>query len=243
LGYRRIGKKLNPPLGKDAVMRIWKMCQATGKPLKPPELTREEEDLEKLRTQVAEKERLKRLQEEKEELLRQDALLSLETEGDDVVVRIVEDEVAEKHPETYQEFRQYCEHQHLTCQTALQKMGLTASNLIDDFDDFYDLWNESGYSGMECLIWEICSEINAFLYEFIKQRISKGNKGTEHEKRPSPLLSKEECERMDKAFGTLLQIKGNNLSIDSTRRPKNLQPTLKTKKHNLTKTYRRFQTK
>jgi hypothetical protein len=158
LGYRRIGKRLTPPLGKDTVSRIWKMYEASAK---PPEPSVEDEEIKKLRAQLAEKERLKRLREEKEKLLKQDVFLSLETEGDNLVLRIVEDEVAKKHPETYQEFKQYREREHLSPEAALQKIGVTASSLIDTFDDWYDFWNEDGYSGMECLTWEVWSEINA----------------------------------------------------------------------------------
>jgi len=160
LGYRRIGKSLNPPLGKDIVMRICQIYKTLSRPVEP---TVEDEELKNLRAQIEEKERLKKLREEKEKLIRQDVRLSLETGGDDLVLRIVEDEVAEKHPETYQEFRQCCEREHLALKAALQKIGVTASSLIDTLDDWYDLWNEDGYSGMECLIWEVWSEINAGL--------------------------------------------------------------------------------
>lgn len=160
LGYRRIGQRLNPPIGKDTVMRIWRMYKALSAPPKP---SVEDDEIKNLKAQLAEKERLNRIREEKEKLLKQHVLLSLETEEDDLVLRIVEDDVAKKHPETYQEFRQHCEREHLTPKNALQKIGVTASSLIESFDDWYDLWNEDGKSGTECLTWELWSEINAEL--------------------------------------------------------------------------------
>jgi hypothetical protein len=160
MGYRRIGKRLNPPIGKDTVMRIWRMYKALSAPLKP---SVEDEEIKNLKAQLAEMERLKRIREEKEKLLKQHVLLSLETEGDDLVLRIVEDELAKINPETHQKFRQYCTRENLSSQAALQKIGVTASNLTEAFDDWYDLWNEDGKSGMECLAWEVWSEINADL--------------------------------------------------------------------------------
>jgi hypothetical protein len=160
LGYRRIGKRLTPPIGKDTVSRIWKMYEASAKPPEPPV---EDEELKSLRAQLAEMERLKRIREEKEKLLKQHVLLSLETEGDDLVLRIVEDESAKINSETHQKFRQYCTRENLSPKVALQKIGVTASSLIDTFDDWYELWKEDGKSGTECLAWEVWSEINAEL--------------------------------------------------------------------------------
>lgn len=116
---------------------------------------------------MAEKERLKRLCEEKERLLRQDVLLSLENEGDDLVLRVVEDEMPKLDsygPETYKEFREYCKREGLSSSEALRKLGISASKLLNTFDSWYDAWNElDGKSGIECLIWEVWSEVNAAL--------------------------------------------------------------------------------
>lgn len=167
LGYRRIGKRLNPPIGKDTVMRIWRMYKALSAPLKP---SVEDEEIKNIKAQLAEKERLKRIREEKEKLLKQHVLLSLESEGDDLVLRIVEDEIAKIDPETYPKFRQYCTRENLSPQVALQKIGVTASSLIDTFDLWYDFWNEDGKSGTESLTWELWSEINADLPRQDKQK-------------------------------------------------------------------------
>jgi len=200
LGYRRIGRKLNPPLGKDTVMRIWKMRQVTGKPLKSPELTREEEELEKLRAQVAEKERLKRLQEEKEELLRKDLLLSLQTERDNLILHIVENEVAKLDPEVYQEFKRYCEYKRLSPKAALQQIGLTAAPLIDNFDNWYDWFYKHGSSGMQCLACAVWSGLFQSLSAFVEQRAAGESEGKEHGEETIPELSDEEYEKIGWMF-------------------------------------------
>jgi hypothetical protein len=136
------------------------MYKALSAPLKP---SVEDEEIKNLKAQLAEMERLKRIREEKEKLVKQHVLLSLENEGDDLVLRIVEDELAKINPETHQKFRQYCTRENLSPKVALQKIGVTASSLIDTFDDWYDLWKEDGKSGTGCLAWEVWSEINADL--------------------------------------------------------------------------------
>jgi len=176
LGYRKIGQRLSPALGKDTVMRTWKMYQATSKPTKPSKIAKEEEELEMLRTQVAEKERLKAIQKEREALFRKVVLLNLETEGDDIVLRTAENELAKLEPETYRNFKQYCERERLSPKAALQKMGLTASNLIEEFDFWYELWAEDGISGMERLTKQLWLEIKAFLQEASRAKKQEVNK-------------------------------------------------------------------
>jgi hypothetical protein len=132
--------------------------------------------LEMLRTQVAEKEHMKRLRKEKEELLRRDVRLSLETEGDDIVLRTAENELAKLDPETYRNFKQHCERERLSPKEALEKMGLTASNLIEEFDFWYELWAEDGISGMERLTKQVWLEIKAFLQEASRAKKQEVNK-------------------------------------------------------------------
>jgi hypothetical protein len=219
-GYRRIGKRLDPALGKDTVMRIWRMYEALSK---PPMRPVEDVELQNLRAQIAEKERLKRIREEKEKLLRRDVLLSLEIEGDDLILRIVEEEVAKIDPETYQKFRQYCKSERLSPKAALQKIGVTASSLIDYFDFWYDVYNENGKSGMECLVGEIQSEIQSKINTSVtKQKGSRGEaKGREHSEEPIPMLSDEEYEKMGRTFADYCKRKGitiNGLNEEKIKR-------------------------
>lgn len=146
LGYRKIGKRLDPPLGKDTVMRIWKIYETRSRSPKPPI---EDEEIKKLKAQVAEKERLKRLRDERERLLKQSLLLSLEIEGDNLILRIV-DELAKEDP-AYAKFREN--------RAALQKIGVTASKLIDTFDLWYDFWRKHKDSEMKCLKSEVAAEL------------------------------------------------------------------------------------
>lgn len=46
---------------------------------------------------------------------------------------------------------------------ALHKLGISASELIRTFDTWYDWYHDDGISGMDCLIWEIWSKVNAGL--------------------------------------------------------------------------------
>lgn len=112
---------------------------------------------------MAEKERLKAIQKEKEVLFRKVVLLNLETEGDDIVLRTAENELAKLEPETYRNFKQYCERERLSPKEALEKMGLTASNLIEELDFWYELWAEDGISGMECFTKQLWEEIKKSL--------------------------------------------------------------------------------
>ena len=163
LGYRRIGQKIDPPLGKDMVMRMWKMYEVTAKPPQPPEPSAEEAEFEKLRARVAEKRCQKRILEEKERLLREDVRLSLELEGDNLVLRMIEDEIAKRNPRLYEKFKRYCEQIHLGPHYALEKLGITAYELLEDFDSWYEEYQEIFYpevmSGMDCLYWKIRDSI------------------------------------------------------------------------------------
>lgn len=145
-GYRRIGRRLNPPLKKDMVMRMCRMYEAISKPSEPP--VEEDEDLRKLRARVAEKERLKRIREGRERLLRKDVLLSLENEGDDLVQRIVEDKA---HPKLYQKFKSYCRHEGLSPKEALDELGVSAWHLLKGFDNWYD--EKSGLDSLTEEVW------------------------------------------------------------------------------------------
>jgi len=169
LGYRKIGQRLNPAVGKDTVMHIWKTYQAMSKPPKPSKLAEAKEEVERLRALVAEKEQLKNLQKEKEELIRKNVLLSLETQRDDLILHLTKREGARVDPETNQSFIQYCQSKHRSPKEALEIMDITASNLIEDFDHFYEVWAEDGFSGIECLIRQIWLEIKIFLQKY--QRI------------------------------------------------------------------------
>ncbi|MCL6579250.1 MAG: hypothetical protein K6T73_07670 [Candidatus Bathyarchaeota archaeon] len=169
LGYRKIGKRLNPPLGKDTVMRIWQMYETLSRPPKPPV---EDEEIKKLKAQVAEKERLRKVREEKEKLLRQDVLLSLENEGDSLILRIVEGEVARMDPKLFREFRRCCKRKRLSPMEMLHKMGIFASGLIDFFDFWYNSRKHEGKSGMDCLIWQLWRQIKACLpYELAQETV------------------------------------------------------------------------
>ena len=104
-------------------------------------------------------------------------LLNLETEGDDIVLRTAENELAKLDPETYRNFKQYCERERLSPKEALEKMGLTASNLIEEFDCWYDeVWADDGIPGMERLTKQVWLEINVFLQEASRAKKQEVNK-------------------------------------------------------------------
>jgi hypothetical protein len=213
MGYRRIGQRLTPPIGKDTVSRIWKMYEASAKPSEPPV---EDEELKSLRAQLAEMERLKRIREEKEKLLKQHVLLSLETEGDNLILHIVENDVAKLDSEAYQEFRRYCEHERLSPEDALQEIGVTASLLIDTFDNWYDWFNKHGSSGMECLTCAVWSGLYPSLSAFIEQRATGGSEGKEHGEEPISEPSDGEYEKIGRVFAECSKRKGINRSTGAS---------------------------
>jgi hypothetical protein len=167
LGYRRIGQKLSPSVGKDTVMRILKMFQSIRKecspPLKSPEVAKEEEKYERIRVQVAEQEYIKSLRKKTEELHRRDVHLSLENDGDDLIAAMADLEMPKIHPETHQRFRQYCQREQLSTKAALQKMGITAEYLLESFDDWYEQQAKDGDVGMKALAWTVTIEVDIFL--------------------------------------------------------------------------------
>jgi hypothetical protein len=174
LGYRKIGQKLNPPVGKDTVMRILKMFQSITKQSLPPqkslEVAKEEEKYERIKVQVAEEEYIKSLRKKTEELHRKYVHLRLENDGDDLIVAIAEHEMPKLNPETYQRFRQYCQREHLSTLEALRKMGITAEYFIDTFDDWYNLQAKDGDVGMAALAWAVTLEVDSFLRKQARYR-------------------------------------------------------------------------
>ena len=88
-----------------------------------------------------------------------------------MILRIVNDDLPKRDPELYEEFKRVCRLESITPKQALQNIGVTAPELLESFDAWYDVWAEDGKSGMECLIWEVWSEINAL----VKQRVADGS--------------------------------------------------------------------
>ena len=166
-GCRRISQKLNHDVGKDTVQGIWKMYESIAKPLikhgnadKLPAQTAIEEEVAPLRERI--------------ELEKENTYLRLTVEGDALVVEVAEHEMAKKHLETYQRFRQYCEREHLSTVAALRKMGLTASYFLNSFDDWYDQQAEDGDVGISALAWTVTLDIDSFLrkqYNRNKRRV------------------------------------------------------------------------
>jgi len=168
-GCRRISQKLNHALGKDTVQNIWKTYVSTAKPCRQPSKSyksKEQDDIDRRRTQAAYEEELTKLRERNEALERENIHLRLKTEGNALIVHIAEHEMAKIHLETYQRFRQYCEREHLSTFEALRKMDITAFSLFVSFPDWYTIHAESEESkllGMEALKWEVTLEVSKFL--------------------------------------------------------------------------------
>jgi hypothetical protein len=162
LGYRRIGQRLNPPLKKDTVMRVWKMCKQSLMPPKSSTLTTIERRNEQVKGEVAQLKNLRRLKWENEELEKERILLKLQVEGDNLLVSIVEDQIIKTRPETYRKFVQYCSDERLTTAQALQRMGITVSRIYDDFDYAYDTWCDYYHCGMNFLILYVELEIGCW---------------------------------------------------------------------------------
>lgn len=190
-GCRRISQKLNHALGKDTVQRIWKMYQSIAKsslqPLKSSK-PKELDDVDTPTTHVADKEDVTILRHRNEVLERENVYLCLNVGGDALIVDVTEREIAKKHLETYQRFRQYCEREHLSTAAALQKMGETASHFLDSIDDWYDQQAKDGDVGLEALAWTVTLEVHAFLRPQTVKKITPKEeaKGESIAKKPFP---------------------------------------------------------
>jgi len=90
-------------------------------------------------------------------------LLRLKQEGNELILQIVENQIQKIDPGQYQEFIEFCKHEGLSLEEAVRKIGVNASELMETFDNWYDVWAEDGKSGIECLIWEVWSELNEAL--------------------------------------------------------------------------------
>lgn len=143
-------------------MSIAKPCR---QPPKSPK-SKEQNDVDRRRTQAAHEKELATLRERNEVLERENVYRRLKAEGDALIVYIAEHKMAKIHLETYQRFRQYCEREHLSALEALRKMGITAFSLFVSFPDWYIVHassEEFKTVGVEALGWEVTLEVDAFL--------------------------------------------------------------------------------
>lgn len=167
LGYRKIGQKLNPPVGKDTVMGILKMHQSKAKPLMPPiespEVAKAEESYDRIKVQVAEQEYIKSLRKKTEELYKKDVYLRLENEGDDLLASVAEHEMEKISHETCKRFSQFCEREQLSAKATLQRMGLTAEYFLVSFEEWYERQARDGDVGMKALAWAVTVDVDSFL--------------------------------------------------------------------------------